>query len=356
MSRKHFSGLLIATALVALLLLLIPDRAGRKSGFEPLPLLPGLAEQINDIGWLRLTGPGGEVIATLERGDTRWQLREAGGYPADWERLRSLLVALSEAEIIEPKTANSAYYDRLGVQDVEREDAAGVRVEFAAETGLPAVIVGNSAQGRDGSYVREQGAAASFLVDRRLELPREREAWMERTVVDIADGEVVEVGIVHPDGEVVAARKVSADDEDFELQGIPGGREIRSKWTVNSLAGSLSSLTLDEVMHADQFDWSDATRFRLLTADGLEVEVELQRIGAPAPAPGQAAAAEQDAVREGGEEYWLRIDARASEEAAAERAAAINERTAGWAYRVAKFKYESMTRRMDDLLQATGSS
>lgn len=357
MSRKHFSTLVIVTVLVALVVLLLPDRVGRQETFEPVALLPGLSEQVNEIDWLRVSGPGDDVIATLERRETKWLVAEAEAYPADWSRLRTLLMDLAEAEIIEPKTANSRYYDRLGVQNIDRPNASGLQIEFAPKTGLPALILGKSAAGRDGSYVRKQDAAASFLVDRRFDLPRERKAWMEQTIVEVSDAEVVEVVVEHPDGERIVASKASADDEDFELQGIPEGREIRSAWAVNSLAGNLSSLMLDGVRPDAEIDWSGATRFSLLTADGLRVEVELLRLGAGPAEPGaedEQAGVEEEAAGEPAQ-HWLRVMAGAAGEAAQERAAAINERASGWAYRVPQFKYDGMVKRMEDLLQAAES-
>ena len=363
MSRKHFSTLVAVTVLVAVLVLLLPDRAGREEAFEPVGLLPELSGQVNEIDWLRVTGPGNEVIATLERRKTEWVVAQAGGYPADWSRLRTLLTDLAEAEIIEPKTANSQYYDRLGVQDIEQPDAGGLQIEFAPDTGLPALIVGKGAEGRDGSYVRKQGDAASFLIDRRFDLPRERKAWMEQTIVDVSDAEVVEVLVEHPDGERIVASKASADDEDFELQGIPEGREIRSAWAVNSLAGNLSSLTLDEVRRDMEIEWSGATRFSLLTADGLRIEADLLRLDAgPAEPTAEAdeAEVEEALVGEAGAEplpqHWLRVTASAASEAAQERAAGINDRVSGWAYKIPQFKYDGMVKRMEDLLQAADSS
>ena len=39
-----------------------------------------------------------------------------------------------------------------------------------------------------------------------------------------------------------------------------------------------------------------------------------------------------------------------------ERAAAVNERVSGWAYRIPKYKYDAMTKRMEDLLKETDES
>lgn len=351
MSRKHFSWLLILSVLVALVALLLPGRTGNEQPADNSRLVPGLEEQVNDIAWLRIHAAGGTVLATFVRHDRQWVVEEAHGYRADWESLRSLLSGLASARILEAKTTNPAYYDRLGVEEVSAADAGGYLVEFDAQSGLPAVIIGKRAQGRKGQYARLQDAGQSVLVDQQFDLASERRAWLDQQIIDIGEAEVVEIGITHPDGEKILARKASADDRNFELVGIPDGFELKSDWTVNSLAGNLAVLNLEEVAPADEIDWAGATMFRLLTADGLDAEVSL------VSTPGD---------EESDPEYWLRlqsgvyttavgsgVDEEQDSDATAERAVQINERVDGWAYRVPRYKYDAMVKRMDDLVQKT---
>ena len=58
--------------LIAMVVLLLPSRTGQESGMEKAALLPGLQEQVNEIDWLRVSGAGNAVIATLRRADDRW--------------------------------------------------------------------------------------------------------------------------------------------------------------------------------------------------------------------------------------------------------------------------------------------
>lgn len=395
MSRKHFSWLLVVTLVVAGAVLLVPGKTGREAGLEKTALLPDLPQRVNELDQVRFVGAGDTVIATLRRTEDHWQVEELYGYRADWDRLRALLSDLAQAAVVEAKTANPEYYERLGVEDVTAAAASGVRVEFSEASGLPAVIIGKRAEGREGRYVRVQGAAASALIDRNLDLPLTREDWLAKTIVDIADSEVVEFEIRHADGERILARKASADDEHFALQDVPEGREIQSAWTVDSLAGSLSALNLEAVVPESEINWSDAVRFGLVTAGGLRLDVEL----APrAPGQSEAAAEGQEPEPEPEPEHWIRLQAglyqtavesaveapsdaaetepetgpeagpetgdAAAEGPGGEKAAAaadatqraneINRRVAGWAYRIPTYKYDSMSKRMADLLQAAG--
>lgn len=354
MSRTHFSWL-AALALVAVIIaFLLPGGEVNKAEFAEAPLLPELQDQANEIEWLQVTSAGGAVVVTLVRSADGWAVEEAGGYRADWEVLRPLISGLAAARVVEPKTSNPAYYDRLGVEDVNSPGATGLQLAFGPSTGLPAVILGNEAQGRDGQYARLADSGQSVLIDRSLELPADRSAWLDREIIDISENEVVEVEVRHADGGRIVARKASADDEDFVLEGVEEGFEPKSAYTVNALAGALSSLNLEGAAQAGQFDWSDAVRYRLLSADGLDVEVELLSISA-------APESEADEAR------WIRLRAglyttaldsgveSAGEQAETKvRADEINSRVSGWAYRVPDYKFNAMNKRMEDLVQAVG--
>ncbi len=363
MSRKHFSWLLLVTVVVAILVLLMPGKAGKESSFEKAALLPGLQEQVNAIDWLRLTGAGSVTIATLRRVDDHWILEESSGYRADWKRLKTVLSDLAQAEIIEAKTSNPDYFDRLGVEDASLENAGGVLVEFSASSGLPAVIIGKNAQARNGRYVRLQDSSDSALIDRDLDLPKDRQSWLERDIISIPETEVVEVEINHPDGDRVLARKLAVDDENFELEAIPEGFDVKSDWTVNSLANSLASLQLESVLPDGEIDWGGAIRFRLVTAEGLQVEADLVERS------DEAQGTEEEGETETTEnEYWLRlasglyltalesgVEQVEDISGTRDRAGEINLRNGGWAYRIPKYKFDSMTKRMDDLLKSADS-
>lgn len=387
MSRRHFSWLFALTLAVALVIAFLPGRVGRESAIEVRPLLPDLAQRVNDLDEIRVVRGGGEPVATLRRGESTWTVDEADGYPADWSRLRALLAALAQARAVEPKTANPEYFDRLGLADVSDPDSKAVRVQLGAGEDAPAVLVGDAARNRDGQYVRIEGEDRAWLIDRSLDVPTQTRDWLDRQIVDLAETEVVEVDITHPDGETVKLRKVSADDADFVLQDVPEGRAAQDSWTLNATGGGLAGLRLDEVRRADRVAFEEAVRVRVLTADGLTVEAQLAvaeekqwiKLQAASLASATAAPAEipDEIPDEGGSEVTAAdtaadnaetppaaagaaasADGESGSDAVAaaaqrpqDRAAEINQRVSGWAYVIPQYKYEVLVRRTADLLK-----
>jgi hypothetical protein len=345
-SKKHFSWLVAVTVLAAVVAFLLPRQTARNGEFQAVEALPELAAVVNEVDWLRVSGGDG-TIATLERRGGQWVVVEANAYPAAWPALQRLLSDLAAAEVVEVKTANPAYYDRLGVED-PAAGSPGLVLAFRESAGLPSVIVGKRAQARGGQYLRRTDSERSVLIDRELEVPGERVDWLDRRVVDVSRDEVVEVAIQHADGESILARKISADDENFSLEGVAEGYEPRSAWTVDSLANALESLDLEAVVPADGIDWEGATLYRVVTAGGLDLAARV--VGRPG---------EEDTETD----YWLALEAGlyttsldqevddAGREASAERAAEINRRVSGWAYSIPKFNHDAMNKRMADLVQ-----
>jgi len=394
MSSKHFSWLLAATLLIGALVILLPGRTSKDSEMEVQTLLPGLAEQVNNINEVQVITAGNQTVATLQRKDDRWVIAEFQDYAANWTELRELLAALAKARIVEPKTANPEYFSRLGVSDVADAESEAKLLRLKGEQLDMAILLGNSAEGREGHYVRLADGDRALLIDQQLDLPAEAKDWLQRDIIDVSDAEVVEYSLQQPNGSVIVAAKASADDEDFQLQGIPLGREVLSAWSVNSMANALSNLQLDSVAAADTLDFSAARQFRLLTADGLEVVADLIKVeeqdwlrlsarvysgdevdglaedvsdDASGDASGDvsewAAKAEQALIETAASEAVVSEDAEGTVDAqdaeladeaetdVQQRVDEINQRVSGWAYAIPSFKADAMNKQLEDLLK-----
>jgi len=162
MSKKHFSWLLGLTLIVGAVILLMPAKTGHESGFEVRPLIAGMDTWVNDVSRVRILKAGNQPVATMSRGDRGWVVEEAGSYSADWTKLKALLAALAQARVIEQKTANPAYFDRLGLKDVADDSSSAMLVEIGEGERQASVLVGHPAQNRDGQYVRLPGDSQAF--------------------------------------------------------------------------------------------------------------------------------------------------------------------------------------------------
>ncbi len=342
----------LAAALVVLLILVV---AGQRSGTAPAgggaELVPGLEAALGEIERVTIVKANNETVATLEKGPESWVVADKHGYAANAAKLRQALTALGEARILEQKTANAELYGRLGVEDLGVADAAGISIALAAPgRDLPTVILGN-ADGARFRYARRAGEAQSFLIDRNPDVPRATAQWVDSVIIDVRSERVREVTITHADGEVVRLSKASAELANFDVAGIPNGRELSYPGVANVVGSALRELNLEDLEPAAAAAAEQPTIVEYRTFDGLVVRVTgVERndeswiaLEASVDASQAAAAAAPIAPVAGG------AAAPAADPSA--EAARINAKVGGWRYKIAGFQYDQMTRRMADLLK-----
>jgi len=349
---------ILAAALVVLLALLIFGQRTSTPVGTGSALVPDLDAALGDLERVVVTKANGEIVATLEKRPDNWVVADKNGYVANAAKLRQALKALSEAHIVEQKTANPELYARLGVEDLTAANAAGVSVALtAAGRELPTIILGN-AEGSKFRYARRAGEAQSYLIDRNPDVPRAAAQWVDSVVIDVRGDRVREVTITHGDGEVIHISKESPELANYEVAGVPKGRELSYPGVANVIGSSLRELSLEDVAPAAAApDKPTIVEYR--TFDGLVVrvtgtkvddqdwitlEASVDEARAAAAAP-PAAAADGAPPAEGAASAPPAADPKAE-------AARINAKVGGWRYKIAGYQYDQMTRHMADLLKA----
>jgi hypothetical protein len=301
--------------------------------------LPQLATGIDDVERVTIARAGNETVATLERDGASWTVRERQEYPADATRIRDALIALTEARIVEPKTASARFYARLGVEPIELDTAAGIAITLEGLAQPLTVILGDTAPGGH-RFARRADQAESYQIDRDPTLPRDTANWLTAEILDLAGERVRHVTITHADGEVVRLEKAEAGQMNFSVEPIPEGRELLYPGVGNTIGSALRALRLEDVERAaDGFDAEVEVEVEYITFDGLVIRARGARRNGAAWAEFVASAAEDLPADQ--------ADARQQE------AGEINRRVAGWRFRIAPFQYEQLTRRMADLLQGS---
>lgn len=370
MNRRTLTTLaVVAAALLAVVLLarLDPARDGSAGALHAA----GLAERLDDLQSLRVTVAGNEVIVTIERGDSVWVVAERGGHPADFERFRDNLRALSEARRVERKTAIPEMYPRLGVEDVSAPEADGFLLEltYGDKHAPDRFIVGNRA-GAGMVYMRTVGEEQSWMVSADFDLSDQTRDWVDRDIIDLRSSEVRRVALDRgPDGVLEIAR-VNRDDINFTPANIPEGRELSYGSVANSIGSALSNVEANDVRRAGEVaGLPQALQARYETFDGLQLQLDVREEAPAAPGEGAAGASGEDP------RYWVVFTARAEEpppepapadEVAAgaeeaedsapppgaeERAAELNAALRGWAYELPRYKSDQWFKTMDDLLK-----
>jgi len=293
-------------------------------------VLPGLENALNTVSEVRLS-KGDGTAATLKRGANGWSVGQRD-YPADSGKVRKLLLDLAALNVVEEKTRTPANYPLLGVEDVSSPQATGTRVDAVTPAKTYSIIVGKSSSGKSG-YVRVVNAEKSLLATPLVSVDGDPRHWLDHALLDIAQERIQQIAIRPAQGPAYTAHRDKKEQSDFEVTGVPKGRELSSPAAADPIAGSLAGLTLDDVRRATDTAPAPAAAvphatFR--TFDGLEVEVTGHKDG---------------------DKSLVRLAPRSTTKETEAEARSLAERLQGWEFELPSYKYDGMFRPLEDLLK-----
>ncbi len=295
------------------------------------PAFPNVAPRLQNAAMVEMTHQGSTIM--LKRTGNVWGVVEDEGYPAKPGKVHDLLVGLAELRLAEPRTANPAMYDRLGVEKPgPKADSTLVSVSDKAGKPILSLIVGHSrTRGMpnlpDQIYVRRPGEAQSWLAEGRLPLEDDALMWLEREILNIDHGKIARVVSDRPGQPKIVL--VRAGDKLAMKQ--PADHPKLDPAKVGDVQQALELLSFLRVRPAGKMPGSELGHSRFTTSDGMTVNVT---------------------VTEKGNEVWARFAA-AGEGAAKPEAEKLEGRLKGWIYELGGWKEKALVPAMDDLKAPT---
>lgn len=366
MSVKNFVALCGFTIVAVFIAgwIVVSRPAIEASDFDGTLAFPGLVENLNELKTIKIHHKDGSF--TLQSSDDGWVFVERDNYPVQDSKIGELVVKLSRMEKVEPKTKLPERYDRLDLVRVgDKEDTRAKDVELLDGDGnvLASLLVGKrkftlgSSEG--GTYVLFPNDAQAWLVTGELNPGARARDWLVREISDIKDDDIKRVTITHPDGEVLTISKAAPEDNNYMVEDIPEGMELRRDTIANDGGRVLSNLLLDDVKAAADVEFSDDKTIQavfegfsgfMVTVDLIEDEdvnwvrfrgappaALLEEASASAPEAPESGEAEEDAT--GNAKDWTAIIAE------------LNAKADGWVYQLPGYEVSGIKKRMADMVR-----
>ena len=315
---------------VAAAILLTPDRAEPPPS-STIPLaFPNLAARLATAGAIEVRRHDGTLLVKRE-GPDRWVLPVKSDYPVRPERVRELLVGLTELRFTEPRTANPEMLERLGVDDPTRPGSTASLLRVLDAQGAPIVelVIGRRRMRMQGNvpetvYVRRPNEAQTWLAEGRLPLDGDPNLWIDRDLTNIARERVRSLRVTRENEVTLLLRR--GPDGDAPLLVIePAETPALDEISLDEAARAFEFLTLLDVKRAADIPGDKLGEGRFELTDNLSITVTAHRDG--------------DAL-------WVLLAAGGDEEAAR-----FNARWRGFAYQVGAWKEKAFVPRLVDLLK-----
>ena len=364
MKGKTFLILLLATGLLLALWFFRfgkDEHAGQVNMGEKL-----FADMpVNTVATVTIADSENKVV--LVKGDKTWQVDDRGGYPADFDQLRELVVKLSRLKIGRSFSASTESLTRLSLMAPSATDTSstGKQITLTDASGkmLADVILGQSRETDSGEgggqYLKKVDADTVFLVDGSFRFLKTAPAeWLDKEILDVNAEEIKSVACYAGDARTPVYTLLRPErGETAQMTPIPPARTADPA-KIDQVLDALSPLTLDDVQAADgQPPESRTAQLRLVydLYDGRQIIIfprsdgkesfTLRVTAEDSTAPPQAAD-EPDPQAE--DEKTQAEEAAASAPVTARQ---LNEELEGWVFSIKKWQFDSFITQPESLLE-----
>jgi hypothetical protein len=316
-----------AAATLGAALLLRPTDAPPPPDDAPRLAFEGLTPRLAQAARIEIVRHDATLILT-RRGET-WLLPAKDEHPARQERVRELLVGLTELRLTEPRTGNPELFDRLGVEEPMRAGATSslLRVLDAQGRPLAEIVIGRRrvrVQGNvpESAFVRRPGENRAWLAEGRVPLDADPQLWLDRDIANIPRERVREV-VIAREGEPPLALRRGGEPEGRLAVVEPPEPPPLDEINLDELGRAFEFLTFLDVLREAAIPGERLGEARFVLSDNLAIRVRVHR--------------DEDRI-------WAVLAAEGDDEAAR-----LNARWRGWAYQVGAWKERAFVPRLDDL-------
>jgi len=257
---------------------------------------------------------------TLARTAAGWTLEETGGYPVRPDRLAELAGGLETLSFDEKRTDDPYKHDRIGLGNPAQGGNGALIEVFGEESDLMhSLIIGRK---NDTIYVRNPEQAQTYRAEGTLPPFYNRRAWLDLDIIQIDPSAIRSVRITDAANRSLYLRRDEGNGT-RSFRPAPPNQDDRliSRLAASSTALAITRLTPADVKPASDLTTQPIARHISETFDGLEIDLRAYR-----------------------EPFGLWVTVRAVEAGeGARRAAAINQKAEGWAFRISDYDFQDFT-------------
>lgn len=303
-------------------------------------LFPNLKSEAGRVS--RIEVRKGDDALTIERNGSEWLIKERSGFRANNEKVRSLLVKLTEAELLEPKTRNKDHFALLELEEPSGPGATSRLVRLLDDKGavIDEVIVGKQrwdafGSGKGGTYVRRPNEQQTWLVSTPIDASVEFRDWVKSQLFETKSSTIKHMTVEVP-GEEPLQIDYDLAAKEHKLSNMPNGMKLRDVNAIDYIADGASSLDFDDARKAGAVPPAPADKVNTVTLDledGVKVVLKINRDNGAA---------------------WLTLTA-TGEGTAKAAADALNAHVQGWEFQIPASKADAILKKRGDLLEKAAS-
>ena len=337
MKPKQFVILAAAAAVslvaaVATYLAAVPWTAEDRGPREAL--MPALASRGSELAAIEISRE--KETVRLASKDGKWLYESGEGYPVDEAKARELVLALTEARLVERKTAVKDRHELLGLGDHTAPGTSARLLKLLDAKGdvLGEIVLGRPAfdmmeASKGGTYVRRPSEGQTWLADRPLQVSLSIRDWVKTRLIDL-DVKSIKSIRIEREGEAPIDIRRTGDGKQHELAAMPAGKKLKYVSAVDDVAEAISLIEFRSVRQSGKSDALPLKgRATFETDSGFKPSIEF---------------------RGNGSMVWIRITATGGD-AAQKDVEDIVSRASGWEFEVPQTELNAILVKLSDLIE-----
>lgn len=287
--------LIALTLILAIAGFLVSQNQQGDSAFEEKYLINAFPEKLSTI---EVLGANNHVVLTAKLNKEQWFVSDNKGlidYPAELESLSRFVQSIKQTKLIEAKTTNPKKHHLLGISDINSNASEAALINIKASKPLASFLVGSSAKNGVGQYVRYADDNQVWLTDTEVQLPESAIDWVERSLFDFDQNDILSVSRLGEGGYKVirnrvnvegansegasaegeSANKVDGSLATFTFEQMPEKSQLEYDTIVDALVRNLTNLTLESIVKIELLTSPSNDEFIIQLADGSKVMMSL---------------------------------------------------------------------------------
>ena len=290
----------------------------------------------------------GDDTVRLTRQEAQFLVTNKQNYPAATQQVNELLTQCLD---LKPSELISSSADNHADLEVTEETAQHViRFLDPEDKLITGLIIGKTREGGQGQYVRQVDKAEVYLATDVPYLKTSATDYLDQALLSVEEKDIQSISLTGPKGTCELVKQDG--DKKYKYVNMPDGKQLVSN-VATSLFGALSSLRFDDVVAQIP---ADVTLDSSLTCKLGTQEVYAFKLGRQ----GEDTYVTCQGDYLGEKSIQLNTTQKDSKEElekkeavllAQEKVQKFNLKTKGWAYKIPKWKADTMLKTPEDLLE-----
>ncbi len=281
MSRKISLSLLLLAIIISTFVVLTGINNSNwndKSSYGEY-YFPEINQKINDVDKIKLS-QSDNVFEIVREGDI-WLLKNKDDYPADNNKVKTNLLALSNAIKIEPKTKKESLLKKLHLEDPSVPGSKSFLMELYNDDAIIAsAVIGNRKpnllkRGEFGVYLRETDGYESWLVSGNLNASDGIKNWISTRLLEFIPDDINSMTVTRGNRTVLKFGRDPLDNNKFMMVDFLEGVETRTSIGLRSVMRRFLKVDFRDMRETQKYSDKPDTIVELLTVDGYFINIEL---------------------------------------------------------------------------------